>query len=144
MRGSFNALIDSIREFFINIDEKIERIGSIVQSKFEEHDLEKSKYPTKKPNSESDKIEILMSRMTLLEQNLKKTQENEGKLISIIEAMTSKRNLYDEEPTMVRSREQNFNFAKEEPKVGKAHETSFRLFSVPDIHGNIGNQLNKY
>jgi hypothetical protein len=39
MRASFNALVDSIREFFIGIDERMERLAAIVQVKFEESDL---------------------------------------------------------------------------------------------------------
>lgn len=74
MRGSFNALIESIREFFISIDEKLEHLGTIVQAKFEETDLEKSRFPPKRQLNETDKIETLVSRMNLLEQNLKKTQ----------------------------------------------------------------------
>lgn len=35
MRASFNALIESIREFFINIDEKMEHLATILQAKFD-------------------------------------------------------------------------------------------------------------
>lgn len=77
MRASFNALIDSIREFFIGIDERMDRLASIVQAKFEEADLEKSKFaPYRQQGSDGEKIDMLISRMNSLELNLKKTQEN--------------------------------------------------------------------
>ena len=75
MRASFNALIDSIREFFIGIDERMDRLAAIVQAKFDEADLEKSKFsPYRHQGTEADKIETLVYRMNSLEQNLKKTQ----------------------------------------------------------------------
>jgi hypothetical protein len=75
MRASFNALIDSIREFFIGIDERMDRLATIVQAKFEEADLEKSKFsPYRQQGNEAEKIETLISRMNSLELNLKKTQ----------------------------------------------------------------------
>ncbi len=39
MRTSFNALISSIREFFISIDEKLEQLGEAIQTKCEEADF---------------------------------------------------------------------------------------------------------
>ena len=47
MKSSFNLLIESIREFFISIDNKIRHLGLIVERKLTEgaKDLEKSTYP---------------------------------------------------------------------------------------------------
>lgn len=38
--------------------------------------------------------------MAVMEENIRKSQENEGKLISIIEDMNNKRNFNEEQPTI--------------------------------------------
>ena len=53
----------------------MDRLASIVQAKFEEADLEKSKFaPNRQQSNDGEKIDILISRMNSLENSLKKTQ----------------------------------------------------------------------
>lgn len=39
MRQSFRSLVESIREYFISIDDRMEKLVNIVQAKFEESDM---------------------------------------------------------------------------------------------------------
>ena len=67
MRHSFNALIDSIREYFISLDDKAQQLGRFLQSKVGE-----SKAISNFPPEQS--ITSLTKRMDALEENLRRTQ----------------------------------------------------------------------
>lgn len=69
MRHSFNALIDSIREYFISLDDKAQQLGRFLQNKVGE-----SKTNSSFPSEPS--ITALTKRMDVLEENLRRTQEN--------------------------------------------------------------------
>ena len=69
MRHSFNALIDSIREYFISLDDKAQQLGRFLQSKVGEPKVTNNFPP-------EPSIALLTKRMDMLEDNLRKTQEN--------------------------------------------------------------------
>ena len=55
-------------------------------------ELSRTKFSNK---SEGDKVETLTLRMGMLEENMKRAQENETRLISIIEEMNAKKGCSD-------------------------------------------------
>lgn len=70
MRHSFNALIDSIREYFISLDDKAQQLGRFLQNKVGESTKISNSYPPEQS------IASLTKRMDMLEDSLRKTQEN--------------------------------------------------------------------
>ena len=99
MKSSFNMLIESIREFFISIDNKIRHLGLVVERKLTESggDLERSTYPVEHPSKvrSQDKFDTLLARMGALEDNIKRTQDNEARLMSIVQEMATRKGEYD-------------------------------------------------
>jgi len=69
MRHSFNALIDSIREYFISLDDKAQQLGRYFQSKIGDPKVTSSSSP-------EQSIVSLTKRMDMLEDSLRRTQEN--------------------------------------------------------------------
>lgn len=72
---SFNALIENIQEYFVALDQKLKQIAGFLESKVNN--------PTERQQSNGN-IENLSYRIEALETNLRKTQNNEAKLIKIV------------------------------------------------------------
>ena len=72
----------------------------IIEQKYCEKDMERSVYPKK---HEHDRVDTLLARMGALEDNIKRTQDNEAKLMNIVKELAARRGEYDEQPTIIRS-----------------------------------------
>lgn len=128
MKMSFNTLIESIREFFMSIDAKLKELGVAIEGKVGDLEIAGSRCSGK---AENDKLEMLTMRMAYMEENIKKAQENEARLISIIEEMNNnKRYLSEEQPTIRKEPERGLPLAACKQGTNSQPETSFRLFSM--------------
>ena len=111
IRTNLSAFVDSIRDFFVDLDKRIRSLGEVIAEDVYQREefAPRKRLNTIASNNRSfsrnilnenslgkmnqnnfDPIPMFSERIALLETNLKKTQENEGRLLSIVEKLSKK------------------------------------------------------
>ena len=83
----------------MSIDGKVKELAEIIETKMGDNEAFSTQAAFIPPSTPgNDKIDNLVMRIAFMEENIKRSQENEAKLISIIEDINNKK--IEEQPTI--------------------------------------------